>query len=64
MVKCIILTIDGLERGKIEYLVISYDDKNKNARLSLRQEVILETLGKLERVQKEEIAKRKAINPN
>ena len=64
MVKCIILAIDGLERGKIEYLVISYDDKNKNARLSLRQEVILEALGKLERVQKEETAKRKAINPN
>ena len=50
--------------GKIEYIVVSFDDENKNARLSLRQEVILEALGKLEQVQKEEIARKKAINPN
>lgn len=49
---------------EIEYLVVSYDEKNKNARLSLRQEEILEALGRLEREQKETIARRKAEDPN
>lgn len=44
--------------------MVSFDDKNKNAKLSLRQEVILEALGELERIQKEEIAKKKAIDPH
>ncbi|KAF8453430.1 glutamate-cysteine ligase-domain-containing protein [Terfezia claveryi] len=49
---------------EIEYLVVSYDEKNKNARLSLRQEEILEALGRLERERKAAIAKRKAEDPN
>lgn len=44
--------------------MVSLDDKNKNASLSLRQEVILEALGKLEQSQKDDIATKKAINPN
>ncbi|KAF8467240.1 glutamate-cysteine ligase-domain-containing protein [Kalaharituber pfeilii] len=39
---------------EIEYLVVSFDDDKKTARLSLRQEEILEALGKLERAQLEE----------
>jgi len=44
--------------------VVSYDEENKNARLSLRQEEILESLGRLEKEQKATIAKRKAEDPN
>jgi glutamate--cysteine ligase catalytic subunit len=32
---------------QIEYMVIAYDEKNKNAKLSLRQTEILAKLGKL-----------------
>lgn len=44
--------------------MVSYDEKNQNARLSLRQEEILAELGKLEIEQKATILKRKAEDPN
>ena len=44
--------------------MVSFDDTNKNARLSLMQMVILEALGKSEQDQKEEIARKKGIDPN
>jgi len=38
--------------GKVEYMVISYDHENRNARLSLRQNEILEGLAADEKLQK------------
>lgn len=35
-----------LTRGKIEYLVVSFDDEKKEVKLSLRQAEILEALAK------------------
>lgn len=43
---------------------MSYDEENKNARLSLRQEEILEALGALEAGQKLAIQKRKLEDPD
>ena len=38
--------------GKVEYMVISYEHENHNARLSLRQNEILEELATDEKLQK------------
>ena len=46
----------GIDGGQIEYLVIAYDEENKNACLSLRQAEILDALAADEKLREADAA--------